>query len=124
MANEQNIPREITHPETGARMVLVDEQTSGTRRARFTDREYGNPETGRRQIELLEQKEREHGYLYRDPVTGYQHRMKPEGVAERGPRQDAASGASGAASQGAGQDSAGERERLVARLRELDAANA
>lgn len=84
----ESIPRVIPHPATGAPLLLVEEQTSFAREARFTDREFGNPETGKRQLETLRRKESEVGYLYRDPATGYEHRYLPDADAAAASTRD------------------------------------
>lgn len=114
------VPRTIKNPATGAPMQLVEDQTSHVRESRFSDREFGNPEAGKRQIELLRQKEREEGYLYRDPTTGYEHRQKAEGSAAAAGAGDQGASRGGGADPAAGESVEAKRTRLQAELAALD----
>ena len=102
MKEQNDIPREVTHPDTGAKMVLDETQGSRAMQHRL-ERNIGIAEGGRNVLAAVREKEAEYGYIYKDPVTGYQARIKPGGggggdQARQGDRGQAERGQAGAES--------------------------
>ena len=122
MASGSDIPNEITHPETGAKMVRVPDQGSAAMEARLT-KNVGNVEAGRQVLQNIRDKEQEFGYLYRDPVTGYQHRHKAGGAssASSAKRDDGSQSAQTRDQGGQGESRDDKRARLERELAELNA---
>lgn len=122
MENSNSYPDTIKHPETGELMVLDTTQGVQASEARLT-KNIGNAEAGRHVLEQIRAKETEHGRIYRNPITGYQHRHKPGAAptSGKGPAADTSGQASGEAPAPAAESNDARRARLRAELDALDA---
>lgn len=110
-------PETIEHPETGEFMVLDKTQGHAAMFDRLT-KNVGNAEGGRQVLDKVAAKEAKLGRIYVNPMTGYQHRFKPDDAA-------GAAGSAGAAGEAAGERGGPthpdpEVERLRRELREAE----
>jgi hypothetical protein len=112
MKSDTSIPDEVTHPETGARMVRDTSQGSDVMRHRL-ERNIGIQQGGAEVLSKVREKESEEGYIYVDPVTGYRARLK---VGAGGQVQSGQAAAAGGQVQ-SGQASADDRQARAAALR-------
>lgn len=120
MKADASIPNEITHPDTGARMVLDTSQGSEVMRHRL-ERNIGIAQGGAEVLAKVRDKEQDEGYIYVDPLTGYKARLRIEdGRAVGGRREDGGAPSSRQGDQG-DEDREAKRARLRAELAELEA---
>lgn len=122
MNASQNVPQEITHPETGARMVLDTTQGSRALETRLTEN-VGIAEGGRQVLDRIRRKEEEHGHLYVDPVTGYRHRHKADDQAASSASSERAQSSSASSSSHAASSGESRDDRRARLQRELDELN-
>lgn len=87
MKTESAFPAEITHPDTGERMVLDTSQGSETHLTRLT-RDVGIVSGGEQALAKIRDKENAEGRIYVNPVTGYRSRLKPGAAAGAAPSTD------------------------------------
>ena len=118
MKADTSIPNEITHPETGARMVLDTSQGSNVMEHRLT-RNVGIAQGGQEALAKIREKEQEEGYIYVDPQTGYKSRVRIENGQPVAARRDDDQGGSGGARDQGGDDRESELARLRRRINEL-----
>lgn len=112
-----SIPDEITHPETGARMVRDRSQGSDAMRPRL-ERNIANLQSGAEVLTKIREKEDAEGFIYVDPVTQYRARVRPN-TDQVDAAAGSAEGRQGAA--GAPQSPADREARRRALIAELDA---
>ena len=112
MKTESSYPEQITHPDTGARMVLDQTQGSEAMRTRL-ERNIGIAQGGAEVLSKVREKERESGRIYVDPVTGYRARVK---VDASGKVVSGDAGAPAESGRGA-EETADDRQARAAKLR-------
>lgn len=117
--NSSDFPQELTHPETGERMVLDTSQGSDVTQHRL-ERNIGIAAGGQEVLAKIRAKEQTAGRIYVNPLTGYRARLLPDGgQAATGDQADGqASGASSPAP--APVDREERRRQLQRELADLD----
>ena len=119
MNSNDTIPNEVTHPHTGARMVLDSSQGAEAMRHRL-ERNIGIAQGGAEVLSKVREKEREHGRIYVDPVTGYRARLRVDASGRVAADDDQAAGEQARGANDQADDRQARAAQLRAELAELE----